>query len=383
MLFTVAGLHPESGGPSRSLPALCTALANERVEVELASLDFGTAFGSPLLPYSNEVSVTLVPCKRSLMRRFKWTPRFASVLRERCRTGVIDIVHDTGLWLPTNHAAATTARQTGIPFIVSPRGMLATWSLRSKGWKKRLAWHLYQRRDLMGVRVLHATSTAEANDFRSLGFRQPVAVIPNGVELPNRPNDRPNSGKQRVVLFLGRIHPVKGLVNLVRAWAQLRPSNWRVIVAGGNENGYQAEVEAAVRELGLATHFSFVGPMDGSVKWDLYRSADLFVLPSHSENFGLVVAEAMACGLPVITTKGTPWEVLEHARCGWWIDIGAEPLAHALREAVALSDAERREMGRRGRRLVETEYTWSAVAEQMTSVYRWVLGQGERPACLV
>jgi glycosyltransferase involved in cell wall biosynthesis len=123
--------------------------------------------------------------------------------------------------------------------------------------------------------------------------------------------------------------------------------------------------------------------VDGQQKWELYRRADLFILPSHSENFGMVVAEALACGLPVITTKGTPWEALTQHRCGWWVDVGVEPLADALRAAMALDDAERCEMGSRGRRLVEHEYTWSIVAKQMVSVYRWVLGQAERPACLI
>jgi glycosyltransferase involved in cell wall biosynthesis len=275
------------------------------------------------------------------------------------------------------------AREIGLPFVVSPRGMLASWAFRLHGWKKRVAWALYQRRDLKCAHVLHATSNAEAKDFRTLGFSQPIAVIPNGVDVPSRPADRLQTKGQHVALFLSRIHPVKGLENLVYAWSQVRPSNWRVVVAGGNENGHQAEVEATVRELGLESSFSFVGPVDGQKKWELYQTADLFVLPSHSENFGMVVAEALACGLPVITTKGTPWAALTHHRCGWWVDVGVEPLVHALRTAVALDDAERCEMGSRGRRLVEREYTWAVVAKQMALVYRWVLGHAERPACLL
>src|SRR5262245_35997017 len=365
ILFTAAGLQPESGGPSRSVPALCTALADAGADVELVTLDFGPAFDAPLLPDRSQVRVTLAPGKAWVRRRIQWSPRFSALLRERCRTGRIDILHDTGLWLPPNHAAAKLAREIGLPFVVSPRGMLASWAIRLRGWKKRLAWALYQRRDLESAQVLHATSTDEAKDFRMLGFSQPIAVIPNGVDMPSWPLAPQQIKGQRVALFLSRIHPVKGLVNLVRAWEQVRPSNWRVVVAGGNENGHQAEVEATVHDLGLASTFSFVGQVDGREKWELYRTAHLFILPSHSENFGMVVAEALACGLPVITTKGTPWEALTQHRCGWWVDVGVEPLADALRAAVALDDAERCEMGSRGRRLVEHEYTWAVVAKQI------------------
>ena len=123
--------------------------------------------------------------------------------------------------------------------------------------------------------------------------------------------------------------------------------------------------------------------MEGRTKWELFRQAALFVLPTFSENFGVSIAEALACGVPVITTKGAPWAELRSHRCGWWVDIGAAPLAGALREAVAASDEERREMGRRGQRLVEQRYAWPPIAADMRSVYHWVLGTGTKPACVL
>jgi glycosyltransferase involved in cell wall biosynthesis len=195
-------------------------------------------------------------------------------------------------------------------------------------------------------------------------------------------------------LFLGRIHPVKGLLDLVRAWADLRKvggqrpavrnqlSDWRVVIAGGDENGHRREVEAAIHDHGLQDDFVFVGEVSGNRKWEIYRDADLFVLPSRTENFGMAIAEALASGLPVITTHGTPWQELGTHHCGWWVDPAPGPLASALREATSLTDAERQEMGQRGRRLVEEHYTWPAAAQKMISVYRWMLGQGERPECV-
>jgi glycosyltransferase involved in cell wall biosynthesis len=275
--------------------------------------------------------------------------------------------------------------------------------LRYRGFKKRLAWWLYQRKDLAVARVLHATSCAEARGFRQAGLTQPIAIIPNGVELPGtgrlepripRPALQPPHSAVRTALFLGRIHPVKGLLNLVNAWASLsagRPASgtlratngeWKMVIAGGDENGHRAELEAAIRARGLERSFEFAGPIRGEAKWKLYQEADLFILPSHSENFGLVVAEALACGVPVITTRGTPWEELPAQSCGWWVEPSMDALAGALREAFSISDAERAEMGERGRRLIESKYTWPRVAEQMKLVYEWMLSQGPRPDCV-
>jgi glycosyltransferase involved in cell wall biosynthesis len=193
-------------------------------------------------------------------------------------------------------------------------------------------------------------------------------------------------------LFLGRIHPIKGLVNLVQAWAAVirnpefgirNSGKWRVVIAGGDESGHLAEVKAEIRRLKVDSDFEFAGQVEGGAKWDLYRSADLFVLPSHSENFGIVIAEALACGVPVIASRGTPWAELETHRCGWWVDNRPEILAAALRDAMGRTDAERREMGRRGEKLVEINYTWPAAARKMLAVYQWMLGTSPRPECLV
>lgn len=182
------------------------------------------------------------------------------------------------------------------------------------------------------------------------------------------------------MLFLGRIHPVRGLLELVEAWRIARPEGWKMIIAGPDEGGHQQIVEAAIHQAGLQDDFEFTGSVYGDEKKALYRSADIFVLPTFSENFGLVVAEALACGVPVITTKGAPWQGLQTHRCGWWIDIGVEPLVAALREAMNLPPDTLREMGQRGRAYVEQNFGWPGIAQQMLSVYRWVLGVGAERA---
>lgn len=242
---------------------------------------------------------------------------------------------------------------------------------------------LYQKRDLAGATLLHAASNAEANNIRALGFKQPIAVIPNGVECPAYSIPSPRQRSQRHALFLSRIHPNKGLSNLVAAWARVRPSGWRLTIVGPDENGHRAEVERAVRASGLTKDVTFVGPVTDQDKWSVYKQADLFVLPTFSENFGVVIAEALASGLPVITTKGAPWQQLNTNECGWWIDIGVEPLIKALKEATELPGEQLVAMGQKGRMLIEQQYTWPPIAEKMRSVYEWMLTGGAPPACVL
>jgi glycosyltransferase involved in cell wall biosynthesis len=183
------------------------------------------------------------------------------------------------------------------------------------------------------------------------------------------------------VLFLSRIAPAKGLLNLINAWKQVCAEGWRLQIAGPNEDGHLAEVLARVKQADVGDSVEYIGVMDGEAKRQLYLCADIFVLPTFTENFGVVVAEALAHGLPVITTRGAPWADLETFDCGWWVDIGVGPLVLALREAMALSDDERCAMGARGR-VYAQRYDWGGIAHQMVDVYRWVLGQGPQPSCV-
>lgn len=306
-------------------------------------------------------------------------------LGSRALSGVLDaakpfLIHDNGIWHPFHLSVSSFARRRSIPLVISTHGMLEPWALRHKSAKKRVAWLLYQRRILERANVLHATSTQEAMNIRSLGLRAPMAVVPPGVEIPARPRRLRPMRSMRTLLFLSRIHPKKGLLNLVEAWKQAQPPGWRVVVAGPDDGEHRREVERAILRLKLEKTFELMGPAYGTEKEELFRDADLFVLPTLSENFGIVVPEALGRGVPVITTKGAPWEILAETRCGWWVELGLEPLATAIREATALTDEERLRMGERGRALVERDYAWDTVADKMLTTYRWLLGHADRPA---
>ena len=313
-----------------------------------------------------------------------WGRAFRAALLDQIHAARPDVIHDHGVWLPTNHSAVTVAKAHNIPCIISTHGMLEPWALQFNAFKKQVAWMLYQGRDLRHAPVLHATTTKELGSLRALNLCQPIAVIPLGVDFPAPPGAlAERNGDLRTVLFLSRIHPMKGLLHLIEAWGNLKPQGWRVVIAGPDEHGHLAEVQDAIRSHGIEKDFSYWGTVSGQAKWDLYRLADLFVLPTLSENFGLVVAEALGCGVPVITTKGAPWEQLLTEKCGWWIDSGVSPLQSALAEAMQLSDSDRLVMGLRGQQFIERQFSWSRFAHTMCSVYYWMCGVGEKPDCVL
>jgi glycosyltransferase involved in cell wall biosynthesis len=296
-----------------------------------------------------------------------------------------DLIHSHGVWTFTSLAAARWNKRTGKPYVVSIHGMLEPWSLSQSFFKKRFARRLYQDRILNGAACVRATSPMEVESIRSAGVACPIALVPNGVSLPLRPAVDPRSASRthRQAIFVSRVHPKKGLLNLVAAWARVRPVDWQLKIIGPDEKDHRAQVETAITAARLEDVISFTGPIWGDERFAHYWNADLFILPSFSENFGMVVAEALACEVPVITTRGLPWEKLEEHRCGWWIEIGIDPLADALRNAVSLSDSERRQMGVRGRQLISDHYSWESAAHKMNQVYRWMLGATEPPGAIV
>ncbi|HET6361466.1 MAG TPA: glycosyltransferase [Gemmatimonadota bacterium] len=370
VVHTLARIDFVDGGPSRTVPALCRSLAAAGARVEIVT---GAADSDPGVPFH------ISGAADRWGRRQPLQAPFTRLLRERLSAMESQVLHDHGIWLASNHAAAKVAARSNVSRIVSPRGMLSEWALAYKYRKKRIAWRMYQRRDLESADALHACSDMEADEIRAAGIGVPIAVIPNGVDLPPLSRKPPTRTKLRRFLFLSRIHPKKGLDVLVEAWGQVRLSGWELVIAGPNEGGHRGEIERRARALGPGSAISILDAVSDAEKWDLYRSADVFVLPTSSENFGVVVAEALASGVPVITTRAAPWAVLSECECGWWTELGVGPLAEAIGEAAGISDEERAAMGARGRRLVEERFGWASIARRMLAVYRWLAGDAPVP----
>jgi glycosyltransferase involved in cell wall biosynthesis len=248
--------------------------------------------------------------------------------------------------------------------------------------KKRVALWAYQRRDLETVSAFVATSELEAIGIREFGLSQPIAIIPNGIDLPPVAIDRPRVGNgPRIALFLGRIHPAKGLLNLIEVWARTKPRGWVLHIAGPDEGGHLQQVMRRVSEFNLTEVIKYIGSVSDSAKFEAYSRAELFILPTFSENFGVVVAEALSCALPVVTTKGAPWHALEEHQCGWWVEPSVAGLAEAVVDSTSRSPEELAVMGQRGR-VLANQFRWPAIAKQMAAVYAWVLGCGAKPECI-
>lgn len=378
VIHTVPSLNAEFGGPSRTVPALCASLAAAGSRVTLATQDLSGVGSEMLAPAGPGVELHLVRGHYFRALRLAIPIEGSGRLRRLVAQGHAAVLHDHGVWQPFNHVAADIARQAGIPRVVSPRGMLMRWPMSRSRFKKRLLGLLFQNVDLRCTDAFVATSSEEAHDLRKLGLSAPIAMIPNGVMVPS-PREGGAAAELKVG-FLSRLHPKKGLISLVRAWAEVRPANWRLEIAGPDEGGHAAEIRGEVTRLGLDTTVRVRPLIEDSAKFDFLRSCAVTILPSESENFGMAIAESLAAGVPVIASRGTPWEELAIHNAGWWVHNSVESLADALRQATTTPLPELEVMGARGRALIETRYSWHAMAMKTTELYAWLRGEAGRPA---
>ena len=343
------------------------------------------------------------------------SPELLKGLKKECQTA--DIVHANGLWMMPNIYPAWAIHRTKCKLVVQPHGTLSKWAMRRSWWKKMPLWWLWQKRVLDKAEMLVATCDKEYNEIRALGFKQPIVVLPIGLEVPTleeKPQNtqktqkedlklaishlplvtehiegasqqainselKTSNSKLKKVVFFGRVHKVKAVDHLVKAWGQLQAGlpDWELVIAGP-DCGAKGELEAIIAEEKIP-RVRFVGEINGPAKYDFLTEADIYVLPSYTENFGITVAEALACGTPTIASQGTPWEGLETEKCGKWVPIGVASLTEALRELTSLADDERAEMGKRGRAWIQRDFSWDGIGAKMKAAYAWLLGQGEKP----
>lgn len=381
-VLVTTGLSRHDGGPFLSVSGLARAVAAQR----RGSVAVVGVYRSEADWAIDRMQFDGVPVDAAL-RRLRAVEYMTDAIGRHLSAGCPStVIHGQGLWRSASLAVEQSPRRCGSRLVISPRGMLEPWALHHHATRKRIAMALWQWRQLTDADMLHATSFAEYTTIRDLGLRNPVCVIPNGVEIPAAWADRramvPVPGSPRRCVFLSRLHSKKGLPMLLDAWARVRPSGWTLEIAGGSSDGHDREIAREIASLRLAD-VRLVGELTGEEKWRFLATADLFVLPSHSENFGIAVAEAMGMGLPVITTTATPWGVLQQERSGWWVEPAADALAEAIREATAESTDQLAARGRRARDHVCRTFRWDAIGERMAACYDWLAGYGPLPADVV
>jgi len=345
---------------------------------------------SPLVPRTWEVTGP---------RSFGFAPAFTASLFQ----AKADLAYCAGLWKYPSAAALQWARRTGNPMMVAPHGMLDPWALANSGIKKRIAGWLFQNAQLVKAFCLRALCPAEATAIRAYGLKAPICIIPNGIDLPTLPAGDAHdisrvafASGRKVLLYLGRLHPKKGLANLIAAWSRLhgiQGKEWVLAIAGWEQGGHEAELKQQATEFGIRwkdamaqlsedASIIFLGPQFGEAKAGIYSRCDGFILPSFSEGLPMVVLEAWAYGKPVLMTPECNLPEGFVAQAALCVEPTVESLVEGLKQFFAMSREDLQTMGRQGRTLVENRFVWQKLAVQMASVYEWMLGGGSKPDCI-
>jgi glycosyltransferase involved in cell wall biosynthesis len=374
VLQTMPDIDREASGPTYSVTKLCESLLLHGCEVKLALV------GASNLAIKQKYIQPFPPGMGPA--RLGGSPKMRRWLSHQVGSGMFDLVHNHSLWMLSNVYPGWVTRGKSIPYVVSPRGTLSAWAMASGSKIKSLFWPLIQRPAIKHAMLFHATSELEYLDIRRLGFRQPIAVIPNGIELP--PIQPKPIRNRRTLLFFGRLHPVKGIDSLLRSWVNLQDEfpEWDLKIVGPGDKDYVHYLRTMVSRHALQ-RVVFSEPIYGNAKYDAYRQADLYVLPSKSENFAMTVAESLSCGTPCVVSQGAPWQALETEVAGWWPKLTDSALLEALRQALAMPQQELDAMGENGRLWMKREFSWNHIGSAMLSVYEWILGKGELPSCVI
>ena len=375
ILHVISSVFRNGGGTSEVVPRLCRALAGEGATVTLAVADDSEisdaakdadASGVRLLQYKAS------PCLEPL--------RFSPALKADMPKLVsdADIVHLHGLWQAPCWYAAAECRNQKKPYVMMPHGFLEPERLKISRWKKRLIGTLVERKNLNNAAALVATSDSEAMGFKAYGLEKRIHIMPIGLDcekyVGKNNASRSKSGKKRL-LYLSRITPVKGLDMLAEAWAKLSRfhNEWELVLAGPDDRGYTGKIKSVFETLVKDDSFRFIGPVYGDEKYKLLNSANAFVLPTRSENWSISVAEAMASSIPVVCTKGAPWQCIEECGAGSWVDVSVDGICNGIERILSLTDDERHTMGGNGRDWVVKNLNWVNIAKNMIAFYNCIL----------
>ena len=359
----ITSLDKSSGGPPRSLKTSVEMILESKPDFKIIIF----SLESPnMIDFNNQPNLEIILLPKNY---FKFKEKVSYYLKKYNP----DLIHIQGIWEFKNHMFIKLTRKLKIPYLISTRGMLEAWSLKVGWLKKRVALLAYQKDDLKFASCLHATAKSEEDSIKNIISDASIEIIPNSINLNEFPDYVKKENQIRKILFLSRIHPKKGIELLINSWGKIDKkfkANWEIEIVGNGDEKYIQKLNNIISSQHLKSEIKISKPVFNEDKIEKYRTANLFVLPTYSENFGVVVAESLACKVPVITTKGTPWEDLESFGCGKWIDIGEAPLKKSLEEMLLKNFQELLVMGENGRKLVMNKYNSKFVSKEMASLYK-------------
>lgn len=355
------------------IPSIDRSWGGTSTYMQLLAKPLGEMAEVHILTHASDNPLEMENCEVHFIPRYrpfskKWKGAVKGIL-EQVKP---DVVHVNCCWTPDCAMVQKVAQTMGFKVVLSPHGMLEPWIIQRHYWTRKLpALMLYQKKAVEKANCLLATAESERENLLKLGYNPNVKVVKLGIDADGITMKK-SWKRTKQILFLSRVHPKKGVNFLIAAAAILRDKlqGYHIVIAGEGDADYLANFKMQIHEEGLDDIVQLKGGVYGEEKWRLFQNSDFFVLPTHSENFGLAIAESLASGTPVITTVGAPWEDLNETHSGAWIEIGTKPLVEALKRFLTLSDEESEVMGRNGRKLIEEKCSAKVMAKQMMQIYR-------------
>lgn len=381
-----SSISRKAGGLYWSVRALSTALHQDKHKVQVYAGE--DEFSSTDITAWGDVPLSIHPIIGPKSFGYQ------AGLKDKIKKSNHDIIHVHGIWMYPSVCANSWSSE-GKPYIISPRGMLDSWAVNNSHIKKKIASFLYESKHLEQANCIHALCYSEYKSIRDYGLKNPVAIIPNGIDIPQSAasvlpeweNIVPKNSK--ILLFLSRIHPKKGLINLLGAWAEAKKhsstneSNWSLVIAGWSQNDHQQELKDKAEELGILSSVFFVGPQFDEAKESTLSRADAFILPSFSEGLPMAVLEAWAYSLPVIMTPECNIPEGFETNSAIRVDPNVVSIFNGLTKLFDMSEKDVKVVGENGRNLVENKFSWPKIANEMLDVYNWVLDKNVKPDCVI
>lgn len=381
ILSIIENISNEYGGPANSLPNFLHAIHKElKIHSKIYSIELSENESNEFI---DRYELEWVNCKLTGIRKIMYSKTLAKLILADINHG--DVIFSNNLWNYPAYLSAKLSSSHRLPHVISIRGTLYSWSLQQGYWRKKIAWHLFQKRALQNASVIHVTCEDEVQAVRALGVTSPIALVPHGInyddyqQLPNRDialSSLKLNDNKRYFLFMSRLHKKKGLELLLSVWAAIAKDypDWCLLIAGPDYSDYENKIKQLVSQQNLEDSIKTLGMLSGHLKLSAFSSSDFFVLPSFSENFGVVIGEALAAGLPTITTKGTPWSELDEYSCGQCIELSKENLHEALLSFLELDKAKLTAMSESGKKLILDRYSWASQAKKFMEVMKFLNG---------